>query len=271
MGYKIPYAGTGAEPTVGPSAGIWASCPWIEMIEDPGVGYQHWCDFLGGLPVPDAASATLKHGQDGIFAFATDAGVTALNLADEVGGVLELTTVSDDDEIYITIGENTGVAGVITANSGNELWFEARIKVNHIDNTHCGMMIGLAEEGLATTAAGIPAACATIEVVDFVGFELLSGDGDAINAIHMTNGGARVEIKAAAHVPVADTFVKFGIHFDGETTVTFYVNGVSVGTAETGDTNFPDGEEVKPFLGFKQEGAVAAVMAIDWWRFAQLR
>jgi len=96
--------------------------------------------------------------------------------------------------------------------------------------------------------------------VDLIGFVVWEGDPNALLSIYQTTGGAFVTANSTAITAVNMTL---GIHFDGATTITWYVDGTAIGTALTTATGMPDTEELSPILAVKQ-GAADGGINMDW-------
>ena len=252
--------------TRGPSASIWVDCPWLQLLEDPNNGRIFWDDFLMP-PVGTTNSNVLQQG----YYLILDDGVTGQALATDVGGVFQFAGAdADDDEGYLITGGNIAGLGVIASTSGKDLWFEARIRCPVI--TDWGMFIGMAAQG--TAVAGTLAANATAMAdVAYVGFRVLSGDPDGLDAVHRVNaGGGEAVIANPAQVLTASAWYKVGFKFDATAgTLAYYVDGLVVGTVtDVSAATFPDGEELALMAGLRDGEGVEKQLDIDWWRFAQL-
>ena len=258
----------------GPSPNLWADLP--RDIQDRNVGVSIWDDFLTAVSY---STNTEVISEGGVYTSYVDTSNTIANLVDETGGVLALTTDNtDNDETWLESGSATSVLGKISDTAGDDrkLWFEARVKVSEIADSKIDWFIGLAEEGLA--AADTITDGDAMASKDFIGFRVLADDGDAIDAVYRKAGQAEQEVKSGAGVPVADTFIKLGFHYNpkAETAkrITFYVDGVEQNAYVTGTNiaaaTFPDGEELCFLAGLKNGTGQVNEFAIDWWRYAQL-
>lgn len=251
--------------TTGPSAAIWADCPWLQILEDPNNGRIFFDDFLSP-PVGTAAGTVLQQG----YAIYVDAGGAAQGIATEVCGEFRITTDNTQhDEGSITTGGNVSGMGVIASTGGKDLWFEARVRVN--TTTEQAFFVGLAEQGCAvvdTLADGTGA----FANKDFVGFHILQADSDGLDAVHQILGGARTVVADAAQVVVGDTWYKVGLKYDVSAgTLAYYIDGLIVGTvADVSAVTFPDGEELALLFAMKTPSAAIRYAGLDWWRFAQL-
>lgn len=193
----------------------------------------------------------------------TDDNATISRLADEVNGVVSLATTTDDnEEAYM----DTGEAGLFKFTAGVEVGFEVRLKVNSIADNVTAFFVGVGEESSAaanylTDDTGEPAS------KDYVGFLKLHADGDSIDAVHRTAGGSKVTVIDGAATPVADTFIKLGVHCSEDGEVSFFVDGVKQSTTTTiSATDFPDGEELGIVFGVKAGSAATTGLEIDYVR-----
>jgi hypothetical protein len=266
MNGGVTYVGgLSADTSVGPSRNLWQKCPWDQIIRDPNIGYAFWDDFLNfGTHVSDQDVQQ--------YSSYIDTGVTIKQLATEVGGVIEVAgNDADNDEGSISTGGNSGVMGKVTASSGKPLWFEARVKKASIADNALAFFIGMSEEGLA---AADTLANDTGEVAskDFIGFQTLHAEGETILGIYRKAGQNKGTVTGATATLVADTYIKVGFYFDGFSTLTYYINGLPVGTVtDISAATFPNDEELALLWATKVGAAAESKAQIDWWRFAQKR
>ena len=253
---------------------MWADCKAMDSYGMfPGQDVFFFDDFLnyGVMAAGYAASA-------GGYAHYIDTGDTIASIATENKGVIKfLTDTTDNDECWLSSGGNTGTMGVISDTVGSDLklWFECRIRLTQIGNTY-DMFVGLAEEGLA--AADTVTDAGAMADKDFLGFNVLEADGDAINVAYKKEGQTVQTAIAGIKVPVAATWYKLGFVYDPSAAsakrISFYVDGVENGTYITGTNiaaaTFPDGEELALLAGVKNGGGAASSFDMDWWAFAQV-
>lgn len=243
----------------GPSGELWkgnAPCDG-EFFMNPNKGWGFFDDFqvlpatgnLYSLVEADAASSI------------------AILVAEESGVVRLATTTTDNHEASIGFGDATTAPLVIDEGLG-ECFFEARIRTSSITDNVVGLLLGLCEEGGAIADIIVDDG-ADISDNDFVGFYIDAADGDSIDIIYQTAGSAFGTLLAGAAVPVAATWIKLGLHFDGSDTVRFYVNGAEVASCAPSLTGFPDGEEMTTVLATKVSSAATLNVDMDWWAFAQ--
>jgi len=189
------------------------------------------------------------------------------NLATSVKGGLALTTDATDNN-QVALGSDVGWIAAGTTYT-KPWWFEARVMLASIADTQSGVFVGLAEPGNAVTDVPLLDA-GTLADIDLLGFWRNEADGNAWATVHSLNGGAIVTLAAAVAVPVAASYNKLGMHFDG-TTVYFYVDGVVHATSVLpAATNFPLDQLMGPCFGMNNAAAGAEVNSIDWWRMATL-
>jgi hypothetical protein len=175
---------------------------------------------------------------------------------------------SDNDSSFL----KTNALYDLTMNNNKRFWLEARIKEIAESVDHASVF-GLMEP-TGCTAEGIADAGADIIDEDFIGFLAISNATNMGNyqAVYQNGGdAAHTDVVASAHSPADDTYVKLGMRFDGKKTVTFYVDGASIGTLNVDDlTSNQLANPLCVFIGMKDSSAsgFTAAMEIDWIRFA---
>lgn len=260
--YKTQYAAGNNDD--GPSPIIWADCPTLEIIYDPGFGvhfYDNFQDFNG--------TVTSNVGTYGKYKSYEDTGGTIKKLDTQLSELEIATDGSDDDEMWLELGDGNGGLVKITKGDGKKVWFEARFKFDDITNSS-GLFVGLAEAGLAAIDT-IADATMDLASKDYIGFRVEDGTQAGLDAVHRKNGAAEQVVKDGAHTLVVDTYVKAGFKFDGSNLLTYYINGVSVGTVEIDDSTFTvDGEVLTPLVGFKNGTALLHKLTMSFWRVAQV-
>ena len=268
-------------PVGGPSPIIWADCPVVTMIKDPSKGIHFFEDFLGQYTdltatgvIPGTPFSLVDDGGDGYMTVDTAA-------YDNEHGVIKIEPDGETqyDEAYIA----SRVLYQLVMNSGRKMWFEARIKFEDI-TADLSIICGLGDSTLLAGTSVLEEAAVpdTIESRDFVGFVGFTsgtamGDIDAI--YHEVGDAAVTQVKDAAFAAgdlVNDTYVKLGLKFDGEQTLTYYINGVKVGELDVDDFATVTANELTP-LGIiigemvnddPGNAGDATYLAIDWVRFA---
>lgn len=236
--------------------------PALAMLTSPRVAFEYFNDFFT-MALDDTTANPTEWKLTG------DHNTVTTFPASLTGGVLNVACGdTDNDETYLQLGQATTAPFVITTSSDKPLWFEARVKaVEHADE---GIFIGLAEEG-ASAANFMADNSAALADKDLVGFNLLTASPTAWNTTWRKNGQAVVTNAGEAGTNADDWHV-FGFYFDGESTVTFYADGVACATvATTSAATFASGEEMSPIIAVKTGEAVAKNVQIDYIRVVQAR
>ena len=239
-------------------------------------------DFLG-FEDPTTAKAYGKY-------LKLDTGDSTLGGSPEIGGALKLLVTTDNEDCGIKLGDATSAPFVIPAasSSGKKLWFEARVKKSVITDSYGGFFVGLADETAlaADFIADGGADFADNDLLGFWGDETDDTLGSHVHIVTQKTGVAFDTIKDTAATLVADTYVKLGMKYDPNAEagkkITFYVDGVDVGTyvgEDEGDatvylgdtTNFPGGEEMAPICYLSAASGNDLSLYMDWWAVAQER
>ena len=283
--YKDP-----TDTTAGPSEIIWADCPTLEMIHDPGVGYHFFDDFISA-PNTDAGLFEGLGESPGMggYQFYGDTGVvmsadTAATEPGSVGGVLAVTGNDADNDEGVISGGSPAFIISDTAAYSKKLWFEARVNKASIADNALSMFVGLgwdddSQESVAKTLC-LTADAGALGAFSFIGFHIDQADGDAWNFVVKAEGQAETELISGVAVPVADTYQKLGFVYDPDESasrqITVYVDGAKSGTYGTATNiaaaTFPDAEAMAPVWAAKVGTNSAAVIGrMDWWRCAQMR
>ncbi|NIT61567.1 MAG: hypothetical protein GWN67_20505 [Phycisphaerae bacterium] len=243
---KVPNA-YGTASGTGPSPAIWNNVDVLELMLNPQKGVYYFDDFMGQIDVTTADGWTLTQ---------SNATGTIGPLTTDQGGVLQITSVGAlaDDSINAQL-TNCNVKPA----SGVNIYFEAR--VNMTDATQ-QFVLGLAEVDTSLMAAGV-----LDDVVDKVVFyhEAASTD-NKISAASSNDASEEKDADVAANVD--NTYVKLGFIIEGTSKVTYYVNGVQVGTCED-SSDLPN--EVMCLSAFCGYESAAGIMHIDWVRIAQVK
>lgn len=257
----------------GPSPRLWGAITGQAGSPD---GNSNWFfagdDFLGFTGATTAYYGTTP------YTGYIDTGNTIAQLATEVGGVVQLTTDgTDNDEVWLSPGGAASVLGVIsdTAGADKKLIFESRFRVSSVADTSMRMFVGLSEEGLA--AADTATDAGAMADKDFIGFSIAEGDGDALTFTYK-KAGQTVQVPFTFGTALAaSTWYKVGFIYDptqpASKRIKIFVDNVEQSTYVTATqiatATFPDAEELNFLAGFKNGGANAKNMALDWWYFGQ--
>ncbi len=179
---------------------------------------------------------------------ATAVGASTLVMADNVGGVLQLTSAAiEDNGIQIqTDGE------IILPATDKDIWFEAKVLTN--DPLQTDFFVGLCTTDTSIIATNPDNA---------IGFWLIDGAADILFEVA---DGTGAPIDTGSDI-VVNTFIRLGFYVESNTRVTPYINGVA-GTAVT--ANIPATELALSFALLTGEGS-ANRLDIDWYRYVQLR
>jgi len=264
--YKDP-----TDTTRTPSPSIWADCPVLEILHDPGRGYHFYDDFT-------AFDSIVITGRNHKYAFDGDTGVL---LADA-------TATADGGEIFMDDLDTDNDAGFVShglfapfARLGPEekMWFECRYKRLNVADNDGGLFLGLFETTVvpvsATTLTDNDAVLDASE--DFVGWRILTADGNALEPIYQ-EGGQTIQAVGAGttnavgsgldRAIVADTYIKLGMTFAGNR-ISYFVNGgLHAFYDVTSTDNFPDVNHLA--MGWFESfgGGNDMARTLDWWRVA---
>ena len=163
-------------------------------------------------------------------------------LTDADGGVLLITNAAGDNDLdfFNKVGESFLMA------AGKQAWFRARFKVS--DATQSDWVMGLQITDTTMLA-----------VSDGIFFQ--KDDGDANIDFHVEKDGTASTALAIATNADA-TNVELAFHYNGIDAVTYFVDGVRIGSLAV--TNLPDDEELTIAFGLQNGEAVAKTMSIDY-------
>ncbi len=256
----------------GLSMNIWHDYPISDKLKDPFSVIDWFDDFVNN---GDLGAGTIL----GPYAAAMDSGNDVQQLLAHEG-ILRLSLDNTDND-QAAIQASGGVGGPIeisdTAGEGYKMWFEARVRLSDI--TDQTVFLGFAEEAMQVADALIADGGTALVDKDYVGFRVLSGDPDGLDAVHnKASGGGEVVVKNEAQVLVATTWYKLGMVYeparfsplDGKI-MRWYVDGVEVGSITTLPSTFPDAEKMAFLMTIKNGDGTARNFDIDWVRWAQLR
>lgn len=255
-----------------PSPSIWKSCRKT-LLNDLGLGTFFHAEFLGVVASATAEAETF----DGMQLDGDPATVSSGILPVDINhGRLDLETDGDDNDAWALFNQ---VEPQFVPNSGQRVWFEARVHLGDV-TMDGGMFLGFVEEdGLSRDVVADDAAALVGQ--SLVGFQVLTADPNAIAAVYQLDAGTTVVVAADITNNVAitdgggtvaslvnDVYHKFGVTFDGRETVRFFVDGHDVASVVIDTTIFPNGVRMGACFGLKT-GAIAAESAnTDWIRWA---
>lgn len=227
--------------------GVWAGCPILSILCDPGLGRIFMDDF-DEFTEDDAwntiAEDADKTGTDGV--------------QDSNNGWYKNYCDGDDnDESYV---EHTGETWKLT--TGDPMWFEARVKLTEADTNKANWIIGLMENpganSLQDDGAGPPA--------DYDGIVFFKVDG-TMNVQFETSTATSQTTTAALGTFASATAYRVGFYYDGATSVTPYLNGVA-GTAHT--ISLTGHGEMNIMFGVKAGSANEEAIEVDYIKAVQI-
>lgn len=278
---KAQVRSSTADTSRGPSPNIWHDCPVLEIMEDPGVGWGFFDDFLDvwldGTQSTEIAWGRYKVFNTGSGSVSADETVNSVETA---GGLIEVTCDTDNDSgSFATQAEPFRLSGA--ASTGNKLWFECRLSTSSIATNGVGWLLGLAETQLWTLATGVPfnAEGSTItNTASFIGFNYPEDDTTTLDTVYSDRATSFTQVKDAGITIAANTFLKLGMTYDPQNTVetiVFYANGVPLvdvisSSTLTGLTNLDAGTLGLIFAQVADSSGTAITTHLDWWRCYQL-
>lgn len=263
----VMYANAGVERF--PSPSIWANCP-LEDIVLRGKGYFFHEDFLGGT-ASAAATGAMGGVGTGVLSIDCDTDTVLAFKASEVGGYLDIETDGDDNDAFAIFTEPFCY---IVENSGNKVWFEARLEIGDADGDQ-GFFCGLGEEACQSRDV-IADDAGDLITETLIGYRILTGE-DAIDIVAQKDASAESVVSSdvtantgvTGYAALADADEwKLGMVFDGKTTVRFYVQGYEIASTEYSTTYFDYTKALCAVIALKTGAAAAESIAIDWVRGA---
>lgn len=251
---------------------FWGSQPFSA---DPSQYFSYFEDFVGvdldssngALAGATSKSQSATDATLSGWRGAGDTPWTITEAAGTLGGIVTFTAkTGSNNEVYHQLGElGTETYVEFTQASGKKVWVEFRLNPNSVA-TAGNLVFGLAEEG---SAAGdfINDSGADIADKDFIGFALWELEPDSIEYIYQTAGSAFVVDDSTL---ITATIASYGMYFDGDSTLSWWINGTQQASVVITATGFPDTEELSPIIGIKQ-GAADRTVACDWIKIVSER
>lgn len=265
-----------------PSPYIWSDCPWDDLVSGSVAGAYFYDNFLN-KPTTDPTTAA-DYGIYKAFSSASGAFTDVSDATLGLYGALKFspTTTADLSISLRTLNCPFRISKL--ANVG-KFWFETRLAIPSAAATAGSCCVGLMDTAALIVGLPLTTGDVIITTQNFLGF-LKIGTDATWRAMYQANGVMPVGVygstagtiasTTACATSVADTFIKFGMKYDhGADLLTYYVNGVVVGThavgSATAGTDFPDDVQMGLVTGW-MNGALAAAAGhtMDWWRVAQL-
>lgn len=238
-----------ADKDLSPDNSMWDDCPLLAIRSDPSVGWIWEEDFFHYITAENGLTSTISN-----------SGTCAVGAG--TGGILVITpsdgTVVDNDESYVG-GTNASIALA----AGKALWFEARVKFTEANTDDANIITGLSTvygaDTLLDDGAGPP--------VNYDGIVFFKVDGGTVWQAETSSGDGTQTTIADVGTRVSGSYTRLGFVADGTDSVTFYIDGVAVGTttATLPDTN------MRPVFGSKNGLTNNEILYVDWFRIAQLR
>ena len=244
----VNFEQAGGDTRMSPS--IWADSQHI-MLPGMGKGNFIFDDMTRG--VEDDTSTTVV----GPWTFfGTNADVD--NLASYIGGALRLEAQAVTDE-----GSFLGQwpMAQIVLQSHKKMWFETRIRYTSTEDD-LGLAFGMIEDA-GLTAAIFDTGAADMANNDFIGFRSLT---DLVMDSVSRNGATETVIQENAQTLVTATWYKFGVKFDGEDELRFYVDGSLVASQQMTSTTVAVSTGLGPVVGVFQgdDSAASVALDVDW-------
>jgi hypothetical protein len=237
-----------------PTSGMWANCP-STAYSDPSGYFYFMDDFVGDPAADSSAPLPWSSTDDG------DSTAYALTSTD-IGGVLHIVlTATDNDAAVMRLGGDSGNILEFVESSGDQWWFEARVKVGHKGKV--SVFIGLGNEGCLSTDF-IADAGNDFSDQDLIGFVIWEASNPSVHWAFQTTGSAYAYGDQAV-LTNDEGWHTYGMHFDGDSTITGYIDGTAIAsTVDTGTTKVPDGEEMSPLIFIKSQSGSAKNLYVDW-------
>lgn len=255
----------------GPSLALWETCPWLQAIENPNIGWGEWDDFRTFEPTGDKYVIDESDSSTTVAALTTE----VQSDAEQPLGVVRLSIAgADNREAWF---QHEGLIAEIDAGNG-ECWFETRVRISNITNGVSMFTCGLAGPLTAGDNKVQSDDTGALADINFIGFQTLTADADAVRFIHQQASSttdaviAALSLNSSTGLVVASQWMKLGFHFDGKRTISCYADGILQGTVcYESDDYFPDGIHLAPAWAAKSSGTTAYTFDVDWWRYFQKR
>lgn len=249
----------------GPSPAIWGNLPIEELVAHPDKGIYFHDDFTGGVLLTNNQAESNLNGWRAYTGTTSGSDITDAGI---VGGGIKLNSTTDNEGVAIR-----KLPCFKLALGQGRFALEARVKFNTITDSRQNAFFGLAAGTTLSTSFPITTSDAMADS-NFVGFQKVFADGDALDTTYKADGVTAVTVKADAVTLVADTFVKLGMYFDG-TKLYFYADGARLADYKTlpstdGD-DFPNDVVLGPVLALMLGHGDDAILTVDWIRGAQMR
>jgi len=279
MAGYVDYKSASSVPSGGPSPAIWADCPVITFLRDPGKGFHKFDDFKNSVITALATDTNQICGDINWAAISETDDADDLTIKADDQGVLKIETDGTDQDVHaITTGYN--LAGILNTPKKGEkkkFWFESRINVSTITDGDIGLFVGLAQPGQMADGAGVFGAdAAALADVDYLGFAVLEGDGDDVTIVYNeASAGTAQSDTGEIAISAVDTYLKLGLYMDVDNEeIRVFFDGVDQGDDAAIDittSNFPSDTDMDVIISLVAGSGAADGdhVEIDWVRFAQ--
>lgn len=210
-------------------------------------------DPLGQFTMPDPSSAHVYFNDfdsfvSGDWTATTSGSTSTAAIVDGDGGLLALTTdVGAADYVYL---DKKGESFLLEA--GKKSWFKTRFKCSEASTV--ALVVGLQITDTSPMA-----------VTDGVYFYKASGAA-ALTLQVVKNSTATSSSVATL---VADTFIDLAFYYNGVDGISYFVDGVQLGTSAV--TNLPDDEVLTVSIGILNAAAAAESLTVDYVLAAKAR
>lgn len=184
---------------------------------------------------------------------------------DAIGGWVSLTTAgAEEDALQAQL---LGAPFLLAANK--PLYFEARIMIE--DVSECTWFVGLAIKD-CTEVTGSGTWGASDDCIGFYGIEEVNINYASSEDGTDTAADTGSDIADGSIATISTKAVRLGFLWDGDDTVTFYVDGVSVATISATDDDVNQDEYMSPMIAIDATaGGTAEVLFIDYLFVVQER
>jgi len=132
-----------------------------------------------------------------------------------------------------------------------------------------GFFCGLAEAGLDQDALADDTGALADK--DFCGFHAAAHATDVdVDGVYRIEGGTAVVGADTLTEDDDNVFNRYGFRFDGGETITWFLNGVRIGTSTITAATFPTGEALTPIFVIKTGEAVEKQFSCEYWQCVEL-
>jgi hypothetical protein len=249
----------------GPSALLWADCPWSEMAANPGLGFQYFNDFAEGIALGTGSGlTTFDVGPKGITGWVSTVATqgTMATVAGGAHGQVKLAAGTTTDDVGI---QAQLTSACVDPAAGKTIWFECRAK---LDTGSDQYFMGLASVDTTLIASG-----ALDETnPSYVGFarDVNTAKGALECVCAIGSGGQQANATGDCSTD-AGTFHNYGVKLTS-TAISYYVDGVLVDTqANTTTASIPTAAVCLSFVSQSESMTTKDGLTLDWVRLAQLR